>query len=96
MVGCFIGLFVKAKLLGRIRELKTTKIKTGFGGNTGNKGAVALRFMLDDTSMMFINCHLISGSDKGDKRTEEVNLIFDNAFKYEGSNRVRPLLNQYI
>src|SRR5688500_17719513 len=44
MVGCFIGLFVKAKLLSRIRDLKTTKIKTGLGGSAGNKGAVVVRF----------------------------------------------------
>lgn len=44
MVGCFIGLFVKLKLLSRIKGLKTTKIKTGLGGSAGNKGGVAVRF----------------------------------------------------
>lgn len=89
MVGCLIGLFVKVKLLSRIRGLKTTKIKTGLGGSAGNKGAVAVRFKLDDTSMMFMNCHLMSGKQKGTKRTDELNLIFDYAFKNEGKNRVR-------
>lgn len=88
MVGCFIGLFVKAKILSRMRELKTTKIKTGMGGGTGNKGAVIVRFKLDDTNVMLVNCHLMSGKKKGNKRTEELNLIFDNAFKYEEVNRV--------
>ena len=88
MVGCFIGLFVKAKILSRMRELKTTKIKTGMGGGTGNKGAVIVRFKLDDTNIMLVNCHLMSGKKKGNKRTEELNLIFDNAFKYEEVNRV--------
>mmetsp|Transcript_3819 Transcript_3819/g.2845 ORF Transcript_3819/g.2845 Transcript_3819/m.2845 type:complete len:111 (-) Transcript_3819:957-1289(-) len=65
MVGCFIGLFVKARILARMRDLKTTKIKTGMGGGTGNKGAVILRFKLDDTNIMLINCHLMSGKNKG-------------------------------
>lgn len=89
MVGCFIGLFVKAKLLSRIRDLKATKIKTGLGGSTGNKGAVVIRFKLDDTNIMFMNCHLMSGKKKGSKRTDELNFIFENAFKFEGKNRVR-------
>jgi hypothetical protein len=88
MVGCFIGLFVKQKLLGRIKDLKTTKIKTGLGGSGGNKGAVIVRFKLDDTSIMLMNCHLMSGKNKGNKRTEELNFIFDNAFKNEAKNRV--------
>jgi hypothetical protein len=71
-----------------MRELKTTKIKTGLGGSAGNKGAVVVRFKLDDTSILFMNCHLMSGKKKGSKRTDELNIIFENAFKFEGKNRV--------
>lgn len=94
MVGCFIGLFVKHKLLQRITELKTTKIKTGLGGSAGNKGAVIVRFKLDDTNIMLLNCHLMSGKGKGSKRTDEINFIFDNAFKNESKSRVSK--NQYL
>lgn len=68
------------------------------GGGTGNKGAVIVRFKLDDTNIMLCNCHLMSGKKKGNKRTEELNLIFDNAFKYEEVNRVKiiKLLLKYI
>lgn len=84
MVGCFIGLFMKKRLLTeRFKELKTTKIKTGLGGSTGNKGAVILRFKLDDTTIALVNCHLQSGNNKGSLRTDEINNIFDNAFKNE-------------
>ena len=88
MVGCFIGLFVKQKLLGRIKDLKTTKIKTGLGGSSGNKGSVIVRFKVDDTSILLMNCHLMSGKNKGSKRTDELNFIFDNAFKNDAKNRV--------
>ena len=77
MVGLFIGIFVKSKMLSRIRDLKTTKIKTGAGGNTGNKGAVIVRFKLDDSPILFMNCHLMSGKNKGYKRTDEINFILD-------------------
>lgn len=87
MVGCFIGLFVKQKLLSRIKDIKTTKIKTGLGGSSGNKGAVVVRFKIDDTNIMLMNCHLMSGKGKGTKRTDELNFIFDNAFKNEAKNR---------
>ena len=87
MVGCLINLYVKNKYQGRIKDVKTTKIKTGLGGSSGNKGSVIVRFKLDDTSVMFMNCHLMSGKNKGMKRTDEINFIFDNAFKNESKNR---------
>ena len=87
MVGCFIGLFVKQKLIPRIKDLMTTKIKTGLGGSAGNKGSVIVRFKLDDTSIMFMNCHLMSGKGKGSKRTEEISLIMDNVFKNESKTK---------
>lgn len=88
MVGLLISLFVKKKHLSRIKDLKTTKIKTGLGGSSGNKGAVLVRFKIDDTKVMLMNCHLMSGKNKGSKRTDEINFIFDNAFKNEDKNRV--------
>lgn len=61
MVGCLILLFVKESHKFRISNMRTSKVKTGFGGQSGNKGAVAVRFNFDDSSLAFINCHLSSG-----------------------------------
>ena len=46
MVGCFVALFFKKKLLSRIKEksFQFCKIKAGLLGRAGNKGAVCLRF----------------------------------------------------
>ena len=63
-------------------------IKTGLKGSAGNKGAVIVRFKLDDTSILLMNCHLMSGKNKGSKRTGELNFIFENAFKTESRIRV--------
>jgi hypothetical protein len=58
------------------------------GGSAGNKGAVIVRFKLDDTSIALVNCHLQSGNNKGSLRTDEINYIFDNAFKEEPDGKV--------
>ena len=58
MVGCYLMVFVKADLAPKVRGLFNLKVKTGMGGNAGNKGAVVCRMQIDKTSFMFINCHL--------------------------------------
>lgn len=81
MVGLYMCLFVKHSLISRISDIQLCKIKTGVWGSSGNKGAVLARFNLDDTSVVLMNCHLMSGKNKGKQRTEEINYIFDNMFK---------------
>lgn len=61
MVGCFIMFFTLDEHKNRVSNIKSCKVKTGFAGKSGNKGSVAIRFSIDDTSFMFINCHLASG-----------------------------------
>lgn len=97
MVGCFIGLFVKNRLIktNRFKDIYATKIKTGLGGSSGNKGAVIVRFKLDDTTVALVNCHLMCGKNKGSKRTDEINFIFDNAFKNEPKGKVKLTTSSY-
>lgn len=38
-----------------------------------------------------MNCHLMSGKKKGDKRTDELKYIFDQAFAERGEKRVSIL-----
>lgn len=85
MVGLYMCLFVKHSLISRISDIQLCKIKTGVWGSSGNKGAVLARFNLDDTSVMLMNCHLMSGKNKGKQRTEEINYIFDNMFREDAS-----------
>lgn len=89
MVGCFIALFIKQKLAKRIKQddIQTCKIKTGNLGTTGNKGAVCIRFRIEDQSVMAINCHLMSGRRRIKERIEEVAKIFEEAYKQHLRNR---------
>ena len=72
MVGCYMAFFFKNKLKNRIDEqsLQFCKIKAGILGRAGNKGAVCLRFKIDDQSIMIMNCHLSSGMTNDQERIE--------------------------
>lgn len=50
MVGCYVVVFIKRKLCNRLKSksFQICKVKTGTYGATGNKGAVCIRFQLDD------------------------------------------------
>ncbi|CAK7216392.1 hypothetical protein SBRCBS47491_002809 [Sporothrix bragantina] len=79
MVGLFTCIFVKADLHNRIRNVAITEIKRGMGGLHGNKGAIAIRFLLDDTSLCFVNCHLAAGQSQASSRHNDAAAILDSA-----------------
>lgn len=44
-----------------MHDVSSINCKTGMGGLYGNKGALLCRFVVDDTSLCFVNCHLAAG-----------------------------------
>jgi hypothetical protein len=50
MVGVYLAVFLKRKLAGRLKpkSIQICKVKSGTMGTTGNKGAVCMRFEIDD------------------------------------------------
>lgn len=90
LVGLFTCVFVKASLRGRIRNLSGAEVKRGMGGLHGNKGAVAVRFQVDDTSLCFVNCHLAAGQSQANSRHNDVAAILEaNMFPSERDTGVR-------
>ncbi|CAK7202093.1 hypothetical protein SEUCBS139899_004813 [Sporothrix eucalyptigena] len=79
MVGLFTCIFVKADLHDRIRNVAITEVKRGMGGLHGNKGAIAIRFLLDDTSLCFVNCHLAAGQSQASSRHNDAAAILDSS-----------------
>lgn len=77
LVGLFTCIFVKADLRDRISNLSSAEVKRGMGGLHGNKGAIVVRFMVDDTSLCFINCHLAAGQSQATHRHNDVAAILD-------------------
>ncbi len=61
MFGCLIMLFAREDSIKSVRKVHTVKVKTGARGMAANKGSTAIRFNYEDTSFMFLNCHLTSG-----------------------------------
>ncbi len=72
LVGLFTCIFVKSHLRDRIKNLNATEVKRGMGGYHGNKGALVIRFTLDDSSMCFVNCHLAAGQSQAKQRHADV------------------------
>lgn len=90
MVGLFTCIFVKSSIRDRIRNLSGAEVKRGMGGLHGNKGAVAVRFRIDDTSLCFINCHLAAGQTQANARHSDIAAIMEaNLFPTERDLDVR-------
>ncbi|KAI0536718.1 Endonuclease/exonuclease/phosphatase [Xylaria digitata] len=79
LVGLFTCIFVKSTLRDRITNLSSADVKRGMGGLHGNKGAIVVRFMVDDTSLCFINCHLAAGQSHANSRHNDIAAILDSS-----------------
>ncbi|WVQ81931.1 hypothetical protein IAT38_004058 [Cryptococcus sp. DSM 104549] len=80
LVGLFTCIFVKASEKETLRDLNITTVKRGIGGIYGNKGAIVSRFVLDDTSICFINVHLAAGqSQKAARNADLAGIMEDKA-----------------
>lgn len=77
LVGLFTCVFVKSSLQGRIRNLQSAEVKRGMGGLHGNKGAIAVRFQIDDSSLCFVNCHLAAGQTQTSSRNNDIAAILE-------------------
>ncbi|GFT46822.1 synaptojanin-1 [Nephila pilipes] len=64
LVGVCLFLFALPKHAPYISDVAVDAVKTGFGGATGNKGAVAIRLALYNTSMCFICAHFAAGQSQ--------------------------------
>lgn len=76
MVGLILIVFSKVK----VSNVETTKVRTGFGGTVGNKGAVVARFEVNSIKVILIWAHLESGQDKTPERVKNIETIMDQWF----------------
>jgi hypothetical protein len=79
LVGLFTCVFVKSSERANIRDVCAAEIKLGFSGRVGNKGALVVRFFIDDSSLCFINCHLAAGQTQTVHRNNDAAAIMENA-----------------
>ncbi|KAK3707655.1 hypothetical protein LTR37_012003 [Vermiconidia calcicola] len=78
MVGLFTCVFVKSPLRNRIKHVHTAEVKRGMKGYHGNKGALVVRMVLDDSSLCFINCHLAAGQTETMHRNNDIAAILES------------------
>jgi len=77
LVGLFSCIFVrKEERLNIIKDARE-EVKCGMGGRYGNKGALLCRFVLDSSSLCFINCHLAAGQSHSAHRNNDVATILE-------------------
>ncbi|KAF8959542.1 Endonuclease/exonuclease/phosphatase [Flammula alnicola] len=72
LVGLFTCIFVKTTERGSFDDVSITTIKRGMGGRYGNKGGIVARFVVGDSSICFINCHLAAGQNAVRRRNADI------------------------
>ena len=65
LVGLLLLVFAEQSVADTVSHVATAHVKTGFGGNAGNKGAVAVRFGVCGAELCMINVHLPAGEKAG-------------------------------
>ncbi|XP_007640198.1 synaptojanin-1 isoform X2 [Cricetulus griseus] len=71
LVGVCLFVFIRPQHAPFIRDVAVDTVKTGMGGATGNKGAVAIRLLFHTTSLCFVCSHFAAGQSQVKERNED-------------------------
>ncbi|XP_011503811.1 PREDICTED: synaptojanin-1 isoform X1 [Ceratosolen solmsi marchali] len=71
LVGVCLYIFIRPTYTNFLRDVAVDYVKTGLGGTTGNKGAVAIRFVLFSTSFCCICAHFTAGQSQVNERNAD-------------------------
>ncbi|XP_075449989.1 synaptojanin-1 isoform X3 [Ascaphus truei] len=71
LVGVCLFIFIRPQHAPFIRDVAVDTVKTGMGGATGNKGAVAIRLLIHTTSLCFVCSHFAAGQSQVKERNED-------------------------
>eukprot|EP00439_Symbiodinium_sp_Y106_P027077 s7445_g3.t1 len=85
MVGLFVGVFVAERLAGSVKSVSAERVRSGLYGQAGNKGAVAVSFKIEETSICAMSLHLESGQNgkKAQERLEQLREILQGVRPHE-------------
>ncbi|XP_040279132.1 synaptojanin-1 isoform X2 [Bufo bufo] len=75
LVGVCLFVFIRPQHAPFIRDVAVDTVKTGMGGATGNKGAVAIRMLFHTTSLCFVCSHFAAGQSQVKERNEDYHEI---------------------
>lgn len=88
LIGLLLLIYASPAIAESVSSISSTSVGTGLMGYMGNKGAVATRLVLGETTrLVFVNCHLAAGSDKGslERRNWDASQIANRA-KFDAVN----------
>ncbi|TIB96890.1 DNase I-like protein [Wallemia mellicola] len=77
LVGLFTCIFIRKERKDDLADVAITTVKTGLKGRYGNKGAIISRFVVDDSSLCFVNCHLAAGQKHTKQRNADLVSILE-------------------
>ena len=75
LVGAALMIFVKARTLNSIKNVEGAIKKTGMSGIAGNKGAVAVRMDIENTSLCLVTAHLAAGFANYEERNRDYRTV---------------------
>ncbi|RKP08950.1 Endonuclease/exonuclease/phosphatase, partial [Thamnocephalis sphaerospora] len=78
LVGVALAVFVRRSSVNKIRQVEMAMKKTGLGGVSGNKGALAIRLHYLDTGFCFVCGHFASGQSNYQDRNNDYHTIMTN------------------
>lgn len=87
LVGILFFIFVKASEISKIKNIKTTKIKSGFYGQFGNKGSCFVEFEYENKKYGFNSGHLAAG-EKIKNNNERKNCLI-NILNHQSDKSVK-------
>ncbi|EEH37273.1 phosphatase family protein [Paracoccidioides lutzii Pb01] len=82
LVGLLLLVYASPSVAPMISSVSSVGVGTGVMGYMGNKGGVATRIVVGGTTrLVFVNCHLAAGADKGslDRRNWDASQIISRA-----------------
>lgn len=79
--------FVRADSVNNVKQVEGGVKKTGLGGMTGNKGAVAIRFNYGASTFCFVNAHLAAGTNNIQERHNDY-LSITNGVRFSRGGKI--------
>ena len=77
LVGMMLVIYIQSKHMIQVYDVEGETHGTGIMGMMGNKGGVAIRFQLHNTTLCFINSHLAAHLMEYERRNQDFREVFN-------------------